>query len=196
MFEGDGSMQLSGQKSVIQKKLKVEVSARVTHAADLTIVDGCAMFWVLQWPWKGTVLDLINSAVKYNLNLMSKGDVCLVFDWYHVYSPKNCARVSRNRQASRQLHLHLSAPLPPQQVVLSVRENKKQLICLISSALIKEVSSRQQHGELRTELILLSGEPCPIEVDNGLPVERDDMRTTHQEADLISVYCSVLRAFC
>jgi hypothetical protein len=71
-----------------------------------------------------------------------------------------------------------------------VRENKKQLICLISSALIKEVSSRQLNGELRTKLILLSGEPCPIEVDKGLPVERDDMRTTHEEADLsIARFC-------
>ena len=79
--------------------------------------------------------------------------------------------------------LTFASPLPAKSVTLGSSHNKVQLINLICDKLIAVVSSM---GESHS-LLVTGSAPSPIEVKNGIAITRDDLRTTHEEADLILV---------
>ena len=69
--------------------------------------------------------DLITNFVKYVKGKLKGGTrVHEIFDRYCEYSIKSGTRCSRKAQVSREHHLCLSSPLPPQHVALTV--TKKQ----------------------------------------------------------------------
>ena len=77
----------------------------------------------------------------------------------------------------------MTTPLPPKKVCLTVTHNKVQLISLICSYLTK-------HPEITPEgrtLLVTGAEPTPLEISGGGVMERTDLRTTHEEADVIIV---------
>ena len=123
---------------------------------------------------------------------LEQEDVLLVFDRYYAYSIKGETRNSRaGKKASRVHKLRSDTPLPPQQVVLNVSKNKIQLIEIICDQLIEKVQERQQKSQkkpehvIRNTLVVTSSHPVPIEVCKGIIIHREDMRTTHEEADVI-----------
>ena len=52
-------------KSIHMNKLQVEQSARATGQPDAIVIDGCAILWVVHWPSKGSLQDLVTNFVKY-----------------------------------------------------------------------------------------------------------------------------------
>ena len=85
------------------------------------------------------------------------------------------------KDASRKHQLNLHTPLPAQKVILNVSYNKAQLIKLICQYLMDhEVSDTNR-------LVVTSENPIPNEIVNGRKFLRDDLRTTHEEADVIIV---------
>jgi hypothetical protein len=71
--------------------------------------------------------------------------------------------------------------LPAQKVILTVVENKKQLMHIICEDLIHD---RLFHPRLNSHRLVVTGEdPCPIQITNeGEDVEkRLDLRTSHEE---------------
>ena len=72
----------------------------------------------------------------------------------------------------------MNAPLPQQQVVLSVSKNKVHLIDLVCEEL-------QQLVPLKTSLVITGRSPVPMEVRSDAFVQRFDLKTTHEEADVI-----------
>lgn len=81
-------MCITKSKSVLKKKLRVEVSGRLCHPPDVIIVDGCAVLWVIQWPTSGTVEDYIINLMAHVEGLLQKSDTYLIFDRYYVDSIK------------------------------------------------------------------------------------------------------------
>ena len=183
MFEDSGDMRITKTKSVMKKKLQVEVSDRLSSSPDAFIIDGCAVLWVIRWPTKGTVEDFILNLLAYVNERLKSCDTYLVFDRYYEYSIKNATRTTRaGKEASRRHKLDLHTPLPVQKVVLNVTENKMQLIKLICTYIM-------EHAELLAEnrLVLTGQDPTPIEVFDGKVTLRHDLRTTHEEADVVIV---------
>jgi len=182
MFEDSGDMRITKSKSVLKKKLQVEVSERLCPPPDAIIVDGCAVLWVIQWPTSGTVEDYIMNLMAYVERLLQKSDTYLIFDRYYVDSIKNATRLARaGKEASRRHQLNLNTPLPSQKVTLTVTENKVQLIKLT----IEYIKEHREMLPVWHKLVITGPDPIPLEIHDGVARHRTDLTTTHEEADVI-----------
>ena len=74
--------------------------------------------------------------------------------------------------------LSLMSPLPSQSTVLKSTHNKVQLIEIITKHLLEKVQSDKK-------LVITSSNEIPEEVQNGVRRKREDLRTSHEEADPI-----------
>ena len=103
----------------------------------------------------------------------------VIFDRYNT-SITDATRCQRACEAAREYKLTMNSPLPQQQVILSVTKNKVQLIDLICE-------ERQQLDDvpLNTSLVIPGRYPVPMEVRSNALVQRVDLKTTHDEADVI-----------
>ena len=142
MFTETGEMREAKAKSNLIKVLQKEVSARCIEREITTLViDGCAIFYVLSWPtYTGTVGDLVNTYREYIEKRLKTYDIYLVFDRYREFSTKSVTRASSGARTSHVHQLTTAMPIPPQKVVLTDLENKRQLIALIVEDLCENVS--------------------------------------------------------
>ena len=139
MFSETGDMKICTAKSVLKKVLQSTVSTRhLETQISCNVIDGSAVLYVIHWPVNGTLQDYVTSFKYYISKMLKTRDVYLVFDRYRPYNTKSVTRSGRTTQASRVHQLSLSMPLPPQKVVLSLTENKQQLIKMICDELIKD----------------------------------------------------------
>ena len=187
MFNDSGEMRISKAKSILKKQLQVEVPARNAPPTEATVIDGSALLWVVHWPPGGAVKDFVSNFRGHIERLLQKGDVYLIFDRYEDYSTKGVTRGARVADASRIHQLNLNTALPPQKVVLTVTGNKKQLMQIICTELIKDEAFHQDHVQ-KQKLIITGQNKTPVQISNGgLVIHRRDMDTTHEEADNIIV---------
>ena len=133
--EKSGELRISNSKYILKQILQVEVTNPSRGTGDAVVIDGCAILWVLQWPSKGFIKDVVLNFVKYATNKMHcYRRTHVIFDRYNT-SIKDATRCQRACEAAREYKLTMNAPLPQQQVVLSVTKNKVQLIDLICEEL-------------------------------------------------------------
>ena len=180
MLDETGIMRLSTTKYTLKNKLQVEVPCRLTHEPQATIMDGCAILWIINWPSKGTVYDYVHNFASYLSTKTRKCDIYLVFDRYVSYSIKGGARLARAGHK-----LSLQTPLPPQKVVLTVTENKIQLIDIICEQLVEIYQA--EHVQDAHRLVITGKKVVPVEVFKGIAINRNDFKTFHEEADVIIV---------
>ena len=112
------------QCSTLKKILQVEVSGRTASHGNPSaiILDGCAIFWTVPYPRKGSsVDDFIRALIaKIKNDYLSVGDVYLPFDSYKPDSIKAVVFAeTAGKHASREHTLTLDSPLPPQQILYS-----------------------------------------------------------------------------
>lgn len=119
------------------------------------------------------------SSVSFQLKTC---DVYLIFEPYHTDSIKNITRSKRaGIGASRNHQLTMHTPLPSQKVTLTVTHNKVELINLICQYLAQHMS----HASNR--LVITGEHPVPTQITIDKVSEREDLRTTQEEADIIIV---------
>ncbi len=82
--------------------------------------------------------------------------------------------------------LSLQTPLPPQKVVLTVTRNKIQLINIICEQLI--LIYQQHHSNDIHRLVITSQGEVPVEVHRGIAINRNDLKTSQEEADVIIIH--------
>ena len=184
MFEDNGDIRICKSKATLKNRLQVEVSSRFVEPADVILIDGCAVLWVISWPSSsGTVEDFLKNMVVCLNKILQNTDVYLIFDRYYPNSIKDATRMSRaGRNATRRHQLTLHMQLPPQKVVLTVTENKVQLIDLACKYLTENPLLLPQNGR---KLIITGGDPIPVQILLGAVVPRPDMKTLHEEADVV-----------
>ena len=133
------------------------------------VIDGCAILWVLRWPSKGIIKGVVLNFVKYATNKMHcYRRTHVIFDRYKT-SIKDATRCQRECEATREYKLTMTAPLPQQQVVLSVMKNKVQLIDLICEEL-----QQLDDVPLNTSFVIKERSPVPTEVRSDALVQRFD----------------------
>ncbi len=176
------NLRIAKSKSLLKNKLQVKQSARATGQPDAIVMDDCAILWVVHWPSKGSVQDLVTNVVKQiTSKLKGSTRVHIIFYRYCEYSIKSGTRCSRKAQVSREHQLCLSSPLPPQDVALTVTKNKIQLIDMICDELVSSVALLN----LSNSFVVTGKSPIPTEVCSGLQIIRPDLKTMHEEADVI-----------
>ena len=194
MFTDSGDMRICTAKSVLKKLLQSEVSIRnIEKEITCTVIDGSAVLYVIHWPAAGTLKDYIDNMKDYLGKLLQKRDVFLVFDRYKAYSTKSVTRSGRSTQAARVHSLNQAMPLPPQKVVLTVTENKQQLIRIICEELERDQEFLQRYTSDH-KLLITGDKDIPVELNKGIVIQRADMKTTHEEADNIIVQQMVAAA--
>ena len=125
MFKDSGEMRTATTKSDLKNKLQVVISSRMVEKVDATVIDGSALLWSVHWPEKETVKDYVDNFSGCIMRKAAHLDIYLTFDRYYEYSIKSVTRGARaGKHATRRHHLNLSSPLPLQNVVLTVNENK------------------------------------------------------------------------
>ena len=113
-------------------------------------------------------------------------DVYLVFDRYREYSTKGVTRVSRGTQLSRVM------PLPPPKVILTIPDNKRQLISLI----VDDLCSNTVFLETSTirRLVVTGEDPVSVELTSTVTIKQEDFGTNHEETDNILAHQMVVVA--
>ena len=96
------------------------------------------------------------------------------------------------KNASRRHHLILSSPLPPQKIVLTVDENKRQLTDIICEYTVERARANEEPA--RHKLLVSGREPLPLELLRGHKRNREDLRTTHEEAGVTMMYQGIQSA--
>lgn len=183
--EKSGEMRLHSSKHVLKQKLQVQVSNRTLSQADGIVVDGCAVLWVVFWPDRGVVEDFVRRVVTYISSCLEIADTYVVFDRYYNNSIKQITRTARSGNlACRPHQLSLESLLPPKKVCLTVTDNKVQLISIICKYVRKNHHLLPHNGN---RLVVTGAEPIPIEICEGVLKERPDLRTTHEEADVMII---------
>ena len=169
-------------KSVIQRKLKVDVSSRTVSKPDVAVIDGGGMLHAaIYWPTEGIVKDLIDGIEKYVCSFINFADVYLVFDRYFEFSIKSDTRTERINSLLRAHTLSLEGPLPRKDTCMSSNETKEQLINIIS----KELAVRMRTKKFTHKFVVTSKQPVPVETQYGQMSERVDLKSDYDEADYI-----------
>ena len=147
------------------------------------VIDGSAILYLVLWPAsRATVGDFAVKFRNYIEKQLQGYDIYLVFDRYREYSTKGVIRVSRGTQLSRVHSLTTVIPIPPK-VILTISENKCQLIGLI----VDDLSSNTVFPETSNirRLVDTDEDPVPVELTSTVTIKRDDLRANHKEADII-----------
>ena len=117
---------------------------------------------------------------------LESSNVYLIFDRYDDFSIKSVARGGRETGVSRIYQLNPKTVLPAQNVVLTVMENKKQLMNIICNELTRDMLF---HTCLNGHKLVITGkDPYPVEIANeGEDIKaRYDIETSH--GDIIKVH--------
>ncbi|KAH3748884.1 hypothetical protein DPMN_183373 [Dreissena polymorpha] len=176
-------MKIATLKSTLKRKLQVTQSARLSSTPYTIVTDGCAVLWCIHWPANGTVQDFVNSWWRFVLLHLSSCDVYLIFDRYHPYSIKSGTRTGRASSCNKVCHKLITlTPLPAKQIILTNFENKVQLIDLICEDFRCRENDLQ---EVHHKLIITGSSDIPVEIHRNNIMDRVDLRTTHEEADVI-----------
>ena len=159
-----------------------------------TVLDECAILWCIAWPTsspmnQALVKDYVESFKQYLQRHLTSGDVYLVFNRFIEFSTKYSAHKARGPAGC--MVFQLSANLTSQKQVLTVFKNKRQLIHIIVEALVAEAVVP---GHYSSRLIITGQEPAPIAIaPRGGVIRREDIKTTHEEADAIIVAQAIMR---
>ena len=186
-FKENGEMRLCTTKSYMKKKLQVEHTSRGVSEPDATILDGCAIFWIIHWPAAGeNTSDYAESVLQYVIDLLSSCAVYMIFDKYFKPSIKGQTRAKRGSAdgCSRYHVLTLTSELPPQTTVLNNSENKAQLIELVC----QYIRNNRHRLPLGHTLVLTSHSSVPVELTCEIEIPRNDLKNTHEEADSIIIH--------
>ena len=107
MLNDTGGIRIAKAKSTLKNILQVEVSDRVAGGANVSVLDGWAILWVVPRPADGSVNDYIAN-FKYAIGKrLHIEDVYLIFDIN--YSTKSVTRGSRETGLSRIHHLQFNS---------------------------------------------------------------------------------------
>ena len=177
-----GDMRPTNNKAALKNDLQVDVSKRNLES-EAVIVDGNAILWTCHWPPKGNVEDLTDIFYHYVRKLLSVRDVYLVFDRYRVFSIKGTTRAERAKNMAFRHNFSMKTIVPDREKALASTSNKIQLIEIIC----EYVSNKVADNPVEDRLFVTGSNETPKMIYNGMTVEMLDMRTSHEEADLIVV---------
>ena len=100
--EISGEFRISKSKSTLKRILQVEVTNTSRGTGDAVVIEGCAILWVLQWPSKGFLKDVVVNFVKYATDKMHcYRRTHVIFDRYNT-SIKDATRCQRACEATRE----------------------------------------------------------------------------------------------
>ena len=66
IFDGkSGELRISTSKSILKRKLQVEVTSPSRGTRDALVIDGCVILWVLKWFSKRLIKDVVFDVLNF-----------------------------------------------------------------------------------------------------------------------------------
>lgn len=188
MFNPDGEMKIATSKSALKHKLQVTISERTCPVHDTVIYDVSALLWVITWP-SDRLQVYVDAFKAFVHRSLQDADVILVFDRYFPDSIKTFTRM-RRAGTSRVYKLTTEMQAPAKQAILTNTKNKIQLNAMLVEAILDPSyhnSATQVHS-----LIIAGVSDVPVEITRGQKIDRHDLRSTHEEADILITQHAIL----
>jgi len=101
LFNDDGDMRVAKSKADLKNALGCKISTRGMGNPQLTVIDGSATMWVINWPTKASVSDYLDNFCSYILQRIEAGNTNLFFDRYYDFSIKSSTRSGLGKSISR-----------------------------------------------------------------------------------------------
>jgi len=181
MFNPEGDMKISKSKSTLKQKLQVAISERNCPIPDTVIYDVSALLWTLTWT-SDKLQVFVDGFLLYVHEALQNSNVTLAFDRYFPNSTKNFTRTQR-AGSSRVHKLTLDMPTPARQIILTNQKNKIQLNAMLVDGLLN--SDYYTNATQNYTLTIAGVSDVPVEIVGGVRIDRQDLRSTHEEADII-----------
>ena len=163
----------STPKHKLKNTLQVTTSLRNLDKAEVCIINGSALLYCIEWPPKSAkVSEIIYSIKKYIEAKLNTADVCLIFDRYQEFSPKGWTRDIRCK-SDLTFHINSESMLPTQTAMLTVTENKIQLIKVICNSLPSLIQEFQKNNECSNQFLLIGPEKTPISVHLSVKINEE-----------------------
>ena len=99
------------------------------------------------------------------------------------FSIKGTTRSDRAKNVAIRHQFSITTSLPDRDKASASSANKVQLINIICYYVCAKVAETKSV----TNLVVTGSDECPTQVHLGVISEREDLRTTHEEADIIIV---------
>ena len=113
--------------------------------------------------------------MEYIFGKLQHRDVNIIFDRYYEYIIKSSTRTSRTvQQAGRRHRLTPSTPLPAQSVVLTVTENKQQIIRTICQQLREK--GKPHEATMKHSLLVTGPTSIPVEIFKGVAIREGTLK--------------------
>ena len=149
---------------------------------ELVVIDSCTILWVVNWPTNGLVSDNIANCNFKFLKLQSR-DIAVVLNRYHDFRVKSSIRADTRKFSARTHFLIPSSPLQGKSVTLTSASSKRQIIRYIIGGVIQRAVSGCYSNTLLITGLLVT----PTEITRGIAIERQYLKTSHEETDIIMV---------
>ena len=175
-------MRHSTSKADLKNRLQIETSQRLQSKADVVIIDGCGNLWSISWPENATLRDLAYQMYQHVTFLLTTKDmdVFLVFSRYFKYSIKGATREQRTGNLANNHVLTLDVPLPSREIVMTSSQNTIQVIEVISKYTIDMMTA----NHFKNRFVVTCSETTPTQVQQGVVASRNDLKSSHEEADV------------
>ena len=145
-------------------------------------VDLSSLIWVITWP-SGKLRVYVDASKAFVHQALRRANVILVFDRYFPNSIKTFTRTQRSG-SSRVYKLTPDMHAPAKQVVLTNTKNKIQLKAMLTEGILGTGCFTEA---TQTLTLTISGvRDVPVEITGGLRIDRHDLRSTYEEADILS----------
>ena len=107
-------------------------------------------------------------------------DVFLVFNRYFKYSIKGVRRKKRTGNLANNHILTLDTPLPSREIVMTSSQNKIQVVDIISKYIVDMLAA----NHFKNRFVVTCSETIPTQVQEGVVISRNDLKSSHEEADI------------
>ena len=176
-----GQINVTTSKSTLKHKLHVTISERNCQISDTMIYDVSAFFWVVTWP-SGKLRVYVDVFKAFVHQARRRANVIPVFDRYFPNIIKPFTRMQRSG-SSRVYKLTPDMQAPAKQVVLTNTKNKIQLNVMLTEGLLDPGHFTEA---TQTHTLTIAGvRNVPVEITGGLMIDIHDLRSTHEEADIL-----------
>ena len=142
------------------------------------IYDVSALLWVITWP-SGKLRVYVDAFKAFVHQALRRANVIIVFDRYF---PNSITRTQRSG-SSRICKQTPDMQAPAKQVVLTNTKNKIQLNAMLAEGILDPgyfTEATQTHT-----LTIAGVRDVRVEITGGLRIDRHDLRSTHEEADIL-----------
>lgn len=192
-FDEEGKMR-STPKAKLMAALAIRISERLATKCDLLIFDVSALLWTICWPNEGCPLQTyIKAFQEFAMAALATASVVFAFDRYFPNSTKAHTRILR-QEGDGTSRSHVLTPDMlnlPRTCILKVTKNKEQLNKMLSDSLLEPDFYKLATKKGNT-MTIVGVENHPIEITNGIRIDRADIKACHEEADLLIAQQAIL----